>query len=166
MNIPICQSDLRSGILCLRHPKELDSGVFSLLDLEMMKTLLDLENRIPNLKDVTYVKSAQTTGLAALLLSGQNLPSNMWGRIGSELRKKLNVNLRVIEKAPSLKRLVEQIIAPVRVVGVNTIWIPDGSRESSVIIDRGDVNRLPSSPENIEKIVYELSHEVIRIRPR
>ncbi len=166
MNIPICQVDLRSGILCPRHQKELDTGVFSPLDLEVMKTLLDLEGKIPNLKDVTYLKSAQTSDFAVLLLSGQNLPSNFWGRVGSELRGKLNVNLRVIEKAPSLKRLVEQIIAPVRVVGVNTIWIPDGSRESSVVIERGDVNRLPSSPESVEKIVYDLSHELIRIRPR
>ncbi len=166
MNIPICQVDLRSGILCPRHQKELDTGVFSRLDLDMMKTLLDLENKIPSLKDATYVKSSQIPGFAILLLSGQNLPSSFWGHVGVELRKKLNINLRVIEKAPSLKRLVEQIIAPVRVLGVNTVWLPDGSRESSVVIDRGDISRLPSSPESLEKIVFEISHETIRIRPR
>ncbi len=131
-----------------------------------MKTLLDLENKIPPLKDVSYIKSAQIPGFAVILLGGQNIPSNLWGRIGSELRKKLNVNLRVIEKAPSLKRLVEQIIAPVRVLGVNTVWIPDGSRESSVVIDRADTGHLPSTTENVEKMVYELSREVIRVRPR
>jgi hypothetical protein len=132
----------------------------------MMRTLLDLESKIPNLKDATYLKSAQINGFAVLLLSGANLPSNIWPRVGVELRKKLNVNLRVIEKAPSVKRLVEQIISPVRVLGVNTVWIPDGSQESSIIIERVDTNRLPSSPENVERIVYELSREVIRIRPR
>lgn len=166
MNIPICQADLRSGILCLRHQKELDAGLLSRLDLEMMKSLLDLENKVPSLKDATYVKSAQVPGFAVLLVAGQNMPSNVWGRIGGELRKKLNVNLRVIEKAPSVKRLIEQIIAPVRVLGVNTVWLPDGSRESSVIISRSDVNRLPTSPESLEKVVFELAHETIRIRPR
>jgi len=163
---PVCYFCAKTGVLCATCQDRLDRGEISDIDIEVSKWFIELENSIPQLKDCTVHKAVLGDGLLVILVSCSRGGSSkvLWNRVSKVLsERKKGVNVRVVEKTSSIKKLVEQIVAPVRVIGANTIWLPDGSWESTLKIPRSEVKRLPAEPRVIEQIVKEISGEVVKL---
>lgn len=164
MEIPVCYFCLKSGILCQSCSDKLRRGEITQLDLEMAKRLLELESRFPQLKDCVFHKAVEVPGLIYVLIGcKRKVPRLVLKRISKVLSEEKGVNVRLVEKTPSLKAFISQILSPARITSVNTIWLPDGTWESSVKIVPSDVKRLPAEPKVLEDIIRSLINEKVSI---
>lgn len=162
---PVCYFCAKTGVLCSTCQSKLDSGEVSDVDVEISKWFIELESSFPQLKECVVHKSVFSQGLLVVLVSCIKGFSNkiLWSKIGRVLSEKVNANVRIVEKTSSIKKLAEQIVVPARIVSANTIWLPDGSWESTLKIPRSEVRRLPAEPKVIEQIVKEISGEIVHL---
>ncbi|MEM2146138.1 MAG: hypothetical protein QW279_12305 [Candidatus Jordarchaeaceae archaeon] len=165
MKVPICSFCLKSGIYCSTCREKIEKGEVSPLDLEVAKRLLELESKFPNLKDAEFRGAIETDSLIIIVVGPGDISHFIGpkGKIVKVLSDPLKKKVRVIEGASSTKKTIEDILSPVGVLGVNTIWLPDGTLEKKVRIRKSDSKRLPTSISSLEDIVYKLTKEKIRI---
>jgi len=162
---PVCYFCAKTGVLCATCQDRLDRGEISDIDVEVSKWFIELENSIPQLKDCTVHKAVLSKGLLVILVSCSKSSGGrvLWNRVSKALSEKKGVNVRIVEKTSSIKKLAEQIVTPARIIGANTIWLPDGSWESTLKIPRSEVRKLPAEPRVIEQVVKEISGEIIKL---
>lgn len=166
MDIPVCYFCLKSGFLCQSCSDKLRRGEITQLDLEVAKSLLELEPRFPQLKDCVFYKAVEVPGLVYVLVScRRKIPRMVWRRVSRALSDDRGKPVRIVEKAPSLKAFLTQVLSPARITSVNTIWLPDGSWESSVKIPAADFKRLPAEPKVLEALIKDLINERVSITP-
>jgi transcription antitermination factor NusA-like protein len=84
-------------------------------------------------------------------------------RILRQLEDELHASVRIVEESRSAQHILGDLLHPVRILGVNTIWLPDNSFERKVRINPRDQSQIPIKLEQLEKLVYELSGERIRV---
>lgn len=150
---------------CSTCREKIERGEVSPLDLEVAKQLLELEGRFPNLKDAEFRGAIETNNLIIIVV-GPGEISNFIGPKGKIVRvlsDTLRKKVRVIEGSSSTKKTIEDLLSPVGVLGVNTIWLPDGTLEKKVRVNKADSRRLPTNISNLEDIVYKITNEKIRI---
>lgn len=145
------------------------SGSVSELDLEVMRLLLKAE-ATPDykfLRESEYIKSANLGGMLVVQLSIQPTSTDYRSllKLGKYLENHFKTRVRVIDaKNTSTKDLVRSVIQPARVLGVNTLWLPDGSMEYVVRIPRSDLKHLPASQEDVEYLLSQIVGANVRIR--
>ncbi|MHA1209482.1 MAG: hypothetical protein ACTSSA_07455 [Candidatus Freyarchaeota archaeon] len=163
--MPICSFCLKSGIYCSTCREKIEKGEVTPLDLEIAKQLLELENRFPNLKDAEFRRSVETKNLVIIVVGPGDISHFIGpkGKIVKILSDRLKKKVRVIEGDSSTKKTIEDILSPVSVLGVNTIWLPDGTLEKKVRIRKSDIRRLPTSVSTLEEVVHKLTDEKVRI---
>jgi len=163
--VPICSFCLKSGIYCSTCREKIEKGEVTPLDLEIAKQLLELENRFPNLKDAEFRRSVETNNLVIIVVGPGDISHFIGpkGKIVKILSDRLKKKVRVIEGDSSTKKTIEDILSPVSVLGVNTIWLPDGTLEKKVRIRKSDIRRLPTSVSTLEEVVHKLTDEKVRI---
>ncbi|MBS7288005.1 MAG: KH domain-containing protein [Candidatus Freyarchaeota archaeon] len=164
MKTPICTFCLKSGVLCPRCQEKVDKGEVSDLDIKVAKHLVELEERFSSLKDVKFVRAIKSDNLVVIVVGEGNIPNLIGpkGRVIKSLSDELGRKIRVIEESSSLKKTIEDIISPVNLLGVNTVWLPDGSNEKKVRIRQSESKKLPASTHVLEKIIYDLTGERVR----
>ncbi|MHA1607096.1 MAG: hypothetical protein ACTSWP_06095 [Candidatus Freyarchaeota archaeon] len=164
MKTPICTFCLKSGVLCSRCQEKVDSGEVSELDIKIARYLTELEERFSSLKDVKFVKAIESNNLVIIVVGQGDIPNLIGpkGRIIKSLSDELGRKVRVIEESSSLKKIIEDIIAPASLLGVNTVWLPDGTNEKKIRVRQSDSKRLPTSTRVLEKVINQLTGEKVR----
>jgi len=141
-----------------------DSGEVSELDIKIARYLTELEERFSSLKDVKFVKAIESNNLVIIVVGQGDIPNLIGpkGRIIKSLSDELGRKVRVIEESSSLKKIIEDIIAPASLLGVNTVWLPDGTNEKKIRVRQSDSKRLPTSTRVLEKVINQLTGEKVR----
>lgn len=166
MEAPICHFCLKSGFLCQSCSGKLRRGEITQLDLEMARSLLGLESKFPQLKACTFHRAVEGPGLIYVLVAHRGrAPRAMWRKVSRALSEERGKPVRIVEKTSSLKALLTQILSPARILSVNTVWLPDGSWESSVKVPISDLKRLPAEPGVLEALIKALTNEKVTITP-
>lgn len=138
MKAALCNFCLKSGILCSECQRRLKSGEVSKTDLEVARLLLSLEDEYPSLQDVYFHKAVEANSVLAVLV-GQGDVGNLLaygGKIVRALGKKMGKRIRVLEQGVHERKFLEDLFAPLSVITINTIWLPDGTTETRVILRR------------------------------
>ncbi len=168
MRMPLDYICLKSGVLCPRCRRLIDEGVVKDFEVDLLKALIELEEKNPEfkfLKESTYVKSYHVNNFCVILLeTPDNVTQHNLMRLSKVLSDKLNMKIRVVRRVGDMKMMIAQIIAPARVHGVDLLWLPDGSVQHIVRISRYDIRSLPTSLENIEKLLSEVFGKSIRVK--
>ncbi|MHA1238692.1 MAG: hypothetical protein ACTSSJ_05585 [Candidatus Odinarchaeia archaeon] len=165
VNIPICVFCAQTGILCSSCQEKLSKGEISDLDIKLSKELLSLENKFPALKDVTFYKAIEVGNTIVLMVNSTSM-SNVIGVKGKIVRRLEDIfkkRIRVVAKSKNARRIVEDLLAPITILGVNKIFLPTGEMESKIRISKRESQRIPIKPELVEEIVFKLTGERIRI---
>ncbi|MFQ5758265.1 MAG: hypothetical protein ACE5IF_01150 [Candidatus Bathyarchaeia archaeon] len=138
MKAALCNFCLKSGILCSECQRRLKSGEVSKTYLEVARLLLSLEDRYPSLQDVYFHKAVEANGVLAVLV-GQGDVGNLLaygGKIVRTIGEKMGRRIRVLEYGVDERKFLEDLFAPLSVITINTIWLPDGTTETRVILKR------------------------------
>ncbi|MDH5780240.1 MAG: hypothetical protein OEZ29_06555 [Candidatus Bathyarchaeota archaeon] len=138
MKAALCNFCLKSGILCSECQRRLKSGEVSKTDLEIARLLLSLEDKYPSLQNVYFHKAVEANGVLAVLV-GQGNVGNLLafgGKIVRAIGEKIGKRIRVLEQGVGERKFLEDLFAPLSVITINTIWLPDGTTETRVILRR------------------------------
>jgi transcription antitermination factor NusA-like protein len=162
LKTPICFFCAKSGVLCPKCQEKLDRGEISEADIEISKWFIEHEMKNPQIKDYTIHKTVELPRMIIVMVSGgKGSNRSLLSKLSKQKRKKIPV--RIIEKNSSIKRLLEQIVVPARVIGANTVWLPDGSWESTIRIPRSDIKKMPIDARSAEEAIKKLTGETIHI---
>lgn len=142
--VNVCRFCLKSGILCPKCQTKLKLGEVSKTDLEIGRLLLSLEGMYPPLQDVYFHRAVETDRILALIVGKGDVPRllSYGGKIIRAIVQKTGKNVRVLEYGVDERKFLEDLFAPLSIVAINTIWLPDGSQETRVILRRRG-RRLP-----------------------
>jgi transcription antitermination factor NusA-like protein len=166
MKIPLDYVCVRSGLFCDRCQSLVDEGKVDDFDIEVIKILLDLEeSQFKELKDSTYDKAIKLNHLVILLVnSGPTMTQQKWIKVAKILQDKLRVKVRVLEKTNSIKNSAMQLLSPARVLGVNTVWLPDGSVQYVIRVSKTERRMLPAEAGLLESALSKIHSTAVRIR--
>ncbi|MFW9974392.1 MAG: hypothetical protein ACFFDQ_03855 [Candidatus Thorarchaeota archaeon] len=161
MRLPVCNFDLESDMLCTSCQAKLDRGEITSFDIEFSKWLLEREKEYPNLEDFTLQRATRIEGRLILvvkkngkdlLLAEHTLFNELAERFGEVM---------IFEGPTKLRRVIREFIAPAIEVGVNSLYLPDGSKESIVMLRGEDRERIKYSIDELRAIVSAIMNESV-----
>ncbi len=171
VQIPLDYICVKSGVLCPRCQALVDSGAVGEHEVEVMRALIELEEKegLSILKKATYHKTYIVGDMYVVVMDlgiGTSVP--LFTRharvLEQKLQERLGRRVKVIPKANDVRGLAAFLLYPARVMGVNTLWLPDGSIEYVIRVSRRDQRFLAGRKEEYEKILSELLGKRTRIR--
>jgi transcription antitermination factor NusA-like protein len=166
VKIPLDYICVKTGILCPRCHRLVESGKVSKEEIPIMKALIELEEdkEFKQLKDVTYYKAIVGKDLIVIIVKSGGADQLVLKRAAKTLSDALGKRVQIVEQTGDLKRLAAELLSPVRINGVNTVWLPDGSTEYIVRISRYELRSLPAKIEVLEEILSKMLGSTARIR--
>ncbi len=153
MRLPVCNFDLESDMLCTNCQARLDRGELKHFDIEVSKWLLERDKDYPSLEDLTLLKAARVGDKVVLvvkkrgkelILAEEVLVNEFTEHFGEPI---------IVEGPVKLRRIVREFIHPANEVGVNSLYLPDGSKESIVMLHASDRERISYNTNELRMIV-------------
>jgi hypothetical protein len=131
-------------------------------DIRILQALVNLEDKLKFLKKGEYVKSIDL-GEYVVVLIKDGFEQVEIATLGKELSDAIGKRVKVIEYMSDLKKLIEQIIAPASLLGINKIWLPTGEEIVSVRISRRDRRFIAKNKDEYEELIEKISGIKARI---
>jgi len=163
--VNVCHFCLKSGILCPKCQAKLRLGEISKTDLEIGRLLLSLESTYPPLQDVYFHKAVETDSVLALIVGRGDLAKllSYGGKILRLIGEKTGKSVRILEYGVEDRKFLEDLFAPINIITINTIWLPDGSQETRVILRRRGRRPLPFNVEAVKQIAQKVRGITLRV---
>ncbi|MBS7655574.1 hypothetical protein KEJ50_03635 [Candidatus Bathyarchaeota archaeon] len=157
---------VKSGVLCAKCEEKLRKGQVTSLDFKVIKVLVELEKDYPVLKKVFLHKSVETNNTLAILVNKKDMIQilTQGGKIIKALAEKIGKKrIKLLSYGSSEREFLEELLSPFSILTVNTVWLPDGSTETKVILPGRQPKRLPIDFEEVKKIAKEVKGMSLRI---
>ena len=157
MKAPICKICVSSDILCSGCQTKLDKGEVSQHAVEIARALSKLSERYSAL-DKTEFKKAIGVGDLTVVMVPKGTAGQFIGRGGvfiKELSSRLNKKIKVVEETTNNKELVQKILFPAKLLGVNVVYGPKKSEMYKIRIPKMDRNKV-FNKEELETLFSEL----------
>jgi len=161
----LCQFCLRSGMLCPKCRKKLEKGEISELDLEVGKLLVSMEDEYPPLQNVFFHKAVESDGVMALFVGRGDIAKilSYGGKIIKNLERDTKKMVRVLESNSDERKFLEDLFAPMTILTVNRIWLPDGTTETRVILKGGERRRTTRYINSLRDIASKAQGLTLRV---
>ena len=156
---------VKSGILCRRCEEKLEKGLVTELDLKVIQKMVEMEKDNPVLEDVTYHRAVEADDMMAILVDRKDLPKLLGGgaKILRDLGETFGKRIKLIGYGGDDREFLEDLFSPLSILTINTVWIPDGSTETKVILTGRQPRNMPVDPEKVRKIAQEVRGMTLRI---
>lgn len=166
MKAPLCSVCLKNyPLICGNCQEKIEQGEITDLDVIVARALVNLEDKYPSIKDVTFKRVFKANG-TIIVLVGKGDVRRILGtnrRFRRQLEGELDTNVRFVEESRNPQHILRDLIRPVRILGINTIWLPDNSFERKVRISERERDNIPLSLDQLQSTIYEMTGERIRI---
>ncbi|MET1101850.1 MAG: transcription elongation factor [Pyrodictiaceae archaeon] len=172
VQIPLDYVCVKSGVLCPRCQGLVDSGVVDEREIPIMKALIELEENenMQLLKKATYHKAYFVDNEMIVVIMdlgiGTSVPvfTRYARQVEQKLQEKLGIRVKLIPKANDVRSLASFLLYPSRILGVNILWLPDGSIEYVIRVSRRDQKYIMVRKQVYEKILSEMLGKRTMIR--
>ncbi len=156
---------MKSGILCRRCEEKVEKGQVTELDLKVIQRIVELEKDNPILQDVTYHRAVEADGVMAVLVDKKDMPKLLGGgaKIVKDLGDTFGKRVKLISYGGDDREFLEDLFSPLSILTINTVWIPDGTQETKVILTGREPRRMPVDLEKVRKIAEELKGMTLRV---
>lgn len=156
MKTELCSFCLKSGILCLKCSAKVKAGEITDLDLRIARLLLSLEEKYPTLQNVCFYKAVEVNRTLAILVGHGDVPRMLGygGKIVHALSDETGKSVRIVEQGVDDRKFLEDLFTPLSILTINTIWLPDGTTETRVILRR----KRGSQPSLDQTALKEIAH--------
>jgi len=159
---PLDRICVKSGIFCSICQRKLDSGEVGREEIDIIRTLIDLEEVHQEFRKGEYVKSYTVDNNVIIFLR------NGWdygdiNKLTRSISSRLGKRVKIVQLTNDYRSLIEQVLSPVRVIGVNIVWLPDGTEQFSITIHKRDRRKLENVSE-WEKLLMKILGKTTRIR--
>ncbi len=138
MKTELCSFCLKSGMLCLKCSAKVKAGEITDLDLKIARLLLSIEDKYPALQNVCFYKAVDVNKTLAVLVGRGDVPRMLGygGKIVRALGDETGKSVRILEQGVDDRKFLEDLFTPLSILTINTIWLPDGTTETRVILKR------------------------------
>ncbi len=156
LKTPICSFDARMGVLCPKCDAKLRSGQLTKTDVDVSIKLTKASEKSPDIAKLSLTKAVQVDGDYVLVVdSGSLAPLRRDNSLQKSLQNVLGGKVWLTEADTTDKRELEDLFFPIRVDRVNTVWLPDGTKLTKVVIPGKKTDRFPHDTEMITRILKE-----------
>ena len=154
MRLPICIFDAKTGVLCPKCESRLKNGELSKIDVECSIKLIKLSDKNQDIDKLNLIGSQKIDGDYVLILKDSNIShikSN--DKIISSIEEEFNGRVWFVEANSSVRKILENLFFPIRILKTNMIWLPDGNQVTQVTIESKDYEKFSSIIEKVKKII-------------
>ena len=165
VKLQLCNFCLKSGILCSTCQAKVRSGEVGETYLAVARLLLSLEAKYPPLQEVTFYDAVEADRVLGLVV-GRNDVARLLGYGGKIIRaigERTGKSVRILEKGVDDRKFLEDLFAPLPIVTINTIWLPDGTTETRAILKRRGRRTSLIDIEAVKKIAKKVRNMVLRV---
>src|SRR5512137_2907268 len=165
MKTELCSFCLKSGMLCLKCSAKVKAGEITDLDLKIARLLLSIEDKYPALQNVCFYKAVEVNKTLAVLVGHGDVPRLLGygGKIVRALGDETGKNVRILETGVDDRKFLEDLFAPLSIMTINTIWLPDGSTETRVILRRRRGGRGSFDVKALKDIASRVRNITLRV---
>jgi transcription antitermination factor NusA-like protein len=161
----LCSFCLKSGILCQKCSAKVKAGEISDLDLRIARLLLSLEEKYPSLQNVCFYKAVDVNKTLAVIVGHGDVPRLLGygGKIIKAISDETDKSVRIIEHGVDDRKFLEDLFIPLSILTINTIWLPDGTTETRVILKRKRSAQMPFDLKALKEIAYKIRKMSLRV---
>lgn len=165
MKTELCSFCLKSGMLCQKCSAKVKAGEISDLDLKVARQLLLLEEKYPSLQNICFHKAVDANRTVALIVGHGDVSRLLGygGKIVKALSDATGKSVRVLENGADDRKFLEDLFTPLNILTINTIWLPDGTTETRVILRRKRGAQLPFDLAAIKEIARSVRKMSLRV---
>ena len=157
MKVPICTFDAKTGVLCPKCESRLKNGELSTIDVESSIKLIKLSHKNQDIDKLNLIGSQKIDEDYVLILKDLNVSHiNSNDKLMSSVEKEFNGKVWFVEANSSIRKFLENLFFPIRILKTNMIWLPDGNQVTQVTIESKDYEKFFNIIEKIKKIVNEI----------
>jgi transcription antitermination factor NusA-like protein len=141
------------------------SGEITELDLRIARFLLSLEEKYPSLQNVCFHRAFDVDKTLALVVGTGDVPRLLGhgGKIMKALGEETGRSIRVLEQGVDDRKFLEDLFAPLNILTINTIWLPDGTTETRVILRRRRGSGAPFDVKALKEIANKVRNMTLRV---
>jgi len=162
----LCTFCVKSGVLCAKCEERVRKGQITKFDLDMIKLLLELERQYPNLQTVRFYKASEMGDVLAIQIDQQDIgkiTSSEEGVLRAISDKLGGKRIILVGYSGDDRAFLETLLAPMSILAINTVWLPDGSTETKVILQGRMPRHMPVDLQTVTKVAKELRNLTLRI---
>jgi hypothetical protein len=153
MRLPVCVTDLESGVLCSSCQGKLNKGLITEFDVDFSKFMLTKQEHFPGIQDITLFRALKTSTKLILVVNRKSKDAILsLPDLVEEMRAAYG-EVAILERPTALRKLVRELVYPAIETGVNSLYLPDGSRENIVILRAEDKTKIEYTLEELRQIV-------------
>jgi transcription antitermination factor NusA-like protein len=157
LKVPICTFDAKTGVLCPKCESRLKNGELSTIDVESSIKLIKLSHKNQDIDKLNLIGSQKIDEDYVLILKDSNVSHiNSNDKLMSSVEKEFNGKVWFVEANSSIRKFLENLFFPIRILKTNMIWLPDGNQVTQVTIESKDYEKFFNIIEKIKKIVNEI----------
>ncbi|TMI24370.1 hypothetical protein E6H30_07085 [Candidatus Bathyarchaeota archaeon] len=140
-------------------------GQITDLDIRVIRSITELEKENPNLQEVTFHKAVEAGDIMALMVDRRGMDTFLasGAKLAKSLGDRVGRRVRILSQSGDDRDFLEGLFTPYSILTINTIWLPDGSRETKVILNGRRPRRNPVDFEVVKKLARELKSLTLRI---
>lgn len=154
MKVPICTFDAKTGVLCPKCESRLKNGELSDVDVECSIKLIKLSHKNRDIDKLNLIGSKKIDEDYVLILKDSNVSHiNSNDKLVSSVEEEFKGKVWFVEANSSIRRFLENLFFPIRILKTNMIWLPDGNQVTQVTIESKDYEKFISIIEKIKRIV-------------
>jgi len=165
MKTELCSFCLKSGMLCQKCSAKVKAGEISQVDLKIARLLLSLEEKYPSLQNVCFYKAVDVEKTLAIIVGHGDVPKILGynGKIVKAIGDETGKNVKVLEYGVDDRKFLEDLFIPFSILTINTIWLPDGTTETRVILKRKRGAQLPYDLKALKEIASKVRKMSLRV---
>jgi transcription antitermination factor NusA-like protein len=119
---PICPKCAWGTELCQICQQKCDGGSISSLDIEVSRILYKI-NENYNISEASFCKAVDFGNIAIIFTEGQvGFLIGRKGKVVSSISSALGKRVRIVQLGPDIKKSIEDMLSPARLVGLNTYF--------------------------------------------
>ena len=165
MKTELCSYCLKSGILCHKCSAKVKTGEISEIDLRIARLLLSLEEKYPALQNVSFYRAVEADRTLAIVVGHGDVPRLLGysGKIMRALGKETGKSIRILEYGVDDRKFLEDLFMPLSILTINTIWLPDGTTETRVILKKRRGSPMPFDAKALKEIARKVRKISLRV---
>jgi transcription antitermination factor NusA-like protein len=152
-------------MLCQKCSAKVKAGEISEVDLKIARLLLSMEDKYPSLQNVCFYKAVDVDKTLAIIVGHGDVPKLLGysGKIVKAIGDETGKNVKVLENGVDDRKFLEDLFIPFSILTINTIWLPDGTTETRVILKRKRGAQLPYDVKALKEIASKVRKMSLRV---